>query len=215
MKLTRFLHSCTALLAGAACALQPLTFGGMLTVAASDAIAIYVSPDGSDSNDGSLSSPLQTLAGARDAVRRINDNMQCDINVYRPAAITSATQPIPARHLSLTVPQRLAAGRRVTVISGQPPSTAMSSCVICSSTTIVPIWAASAYNQRAAMGSTMLPQGRQTGLGTAAGHPTAQPTTPMISRASLPIMMTLRSSTVPLGMRTSPVYAMSSWTAVR
>ena len=60
---------------------------------------LYVSPDGSDSNDGSASAPLQTLAGARDAVRKINGSMKGDIVVWlhggtyrQTEAVTFGTQ---------------------------------------------------------------------------------------------------------------------------
>ncbi|MEU3891564.1 RICIN domain-containing protein [Streptomyces sp. NPDC029041] len=42
----------------------------------------YVSPDGSDSNSGTVSAPFKTLQHARDVVRTVNDNMTGDINVY-------------------------------------------------------------------------------------------------------------------------------------
>ncbi|MBR3267915.1 MAG: carbohydrate-binding protein [Oscillospiraceae bacterium] len=50
--------------------------------AASVFAEIYVSPDGDDSNAGTLAAPLKTLAGARDAVRKIKGSMTGDINVY-------------------------------------------------------------------------------------------------------------------------------------
>ena len=40
---------------------------------------LYVSPDGDDSNAGTLESPLRTLAGARDAVRKIKNGMTGNI----------------------------------------------------------------------------------------------------------------------------------------
>ncbi len=42
----------------------------------------YVSPKGNDRNPGTKEKPLQSLAGARDAVRRVNRQMDEDINVY-------------------------------------------------------------------------------------------------------------------------------------
>jgi hypothetical protein len=42
---------------------------------------LYVSPTGKDSNPGTKAQPLATLAGARDAVRRINKNTKSDIVV--------------------------------------------------------------------------------------------------------------------------------------
>lgn len=47
-----------------------------------DAVQLWLDAEnGSDENDGSESSPLATLAAARDAVRLINDDMQSDIVV--------------------------------------------------------------------------------------------------------------------------------------
>ncbi len=43
---------------------------------------IYVSPDGNDEATGSKESPFRTVERARDEVRKLNDNMTADINVY-------------------------------------------------------------------------------------------------------------------------------------
>lgn len=52
-------------------------------VSAAEYIAeFYVSPEGSDTNDGSFSAPFLTLERARDAVREINGSMSGDICVY-------------------------------------------------------------------------------------------------------------------------------------
>ena len=42
----------------------------------------FVSPEGSDKNDGSYGHPFATLEAARDAVRKINDDMTGDIYVF-------------------------------------------------------------------------------------------------------------------------------------
>ncbi|MGW3119597.1 RICIN domain-containing protein [Streptomyces sp. NPDC001107] len=42
----------------------------------------YVAPDGDDSNAGTITAPFKTLQHARDVVRRVNDNMTGDVNVY-------------------------------------------------------------------------------------------------------------------------------------
>lgn len=54
----------------------------------------YVSPDGDDSNDGSVDSPFKTLARARDAVRMVNDNMNGDICVYLRGGTYRVTEPV-------------------------------------------------------------------------------------------------------------------------
>ena len=57
-------------------------------------IAIYVSPDGSDSGDGSFDSPLLTLSAARDAVRKLNKDMDSDITVYLRGGDYRITEPV-------------------------------------------------------------------------------------------------------------------------
>ncbi len=47
-----------------------------------DLTVFYVSPDGNDSGDGSLSAPFATISAARDAVRKINSDMSGNITVY-------------------------------------------------------------------------------------------------------------------------------------
>lgn len=42
----------------------------------------FVSPDGDDSNEGTYEKPFATIEAARDAVRKINDDMEGDIYVY-------------------------------------------------------------------------------------------------------------------------------------
>ncbi|HQM02360.1 MAG TPA: hypothetical protein PLH98_17730, partial [Ruminococcus flavefaciens] len=59
-----------------------------------DGTAFYVSPDGSDTNDGSLAHPFATLTAARDAVRKINGNMSSDITVYLRGGDYRITEPI-------------------------------------------------------------------------------------------------------------------------
>jgi hypothetical protein len=51
--------------------------------------ALYVAPDGDDSNAGTLSAPLKTVARARDLVRAMNGDMSADITVY----LRSGTYP--------------------------------------------------------------------------------------------------------------------------
>ena len=54
----------------------------------------YVSPSGSDSNDGSVTAPFQTITKARDVVRTINSNMTGDIYVYLRGGDYRITSPI-------------------------------------------------------------------------------------------------------------------------
>ncbi|MBP1965355.1 DUF7402 domain-containing protein [Paenibacillus aceris] len=54
----------------------------------------YVSPSGSDTNDGSSDHPFATLQAARDAVRLINSNMTGDIVVNISAGNYYVNQPI-------------------------------------------------------------------------------------------------------------------------
>ena len=54
----------------------------------------YVSPAGSDSNDGSVAAPFQTITKARDVVRTVNSNMTGDIYVYLRGGDHRITSPI-------------------------------------------------------------------------------------------------------------------------
>lgn len=54
----------------------------------------YVAPTGSDSNDGSVGAPFQTITKARDVVRTINGNMTGDIYVYLRGGDHRITSPI-------------------------------------------------------------------------------------------------------------------------
>jgi hypothetical protein len=56
--------------------------------------AIYVAPDGDDSNPGTLAQPLQTVAKARDLVRTKNSNMTADITVYLRAGTYQQTSTL-------------------------------------------------------------------------------------------------------------------------
>ncbi len=62
--------------------------------AAAQQACFYVSPTGSDSNDGSLAKPFRTLAKARDTVRAINQSMQGDITVYLRGGDYRLTEPV-------------------------------------------------------------------------------------------------------------------------
>jgi len=79
---------------GAALTLQPLVpLTGTLS-AADGTVEFYVSPDGSDTNDGSLAAPFRTLTAARDAVRQYSGNMTGDINVYLRGGDYRITEPV-------------------------------------------------------------------------------------------------------------------------
>ena len=74
MKLNKLLSSAAAVTIAAAMAAAPCNFAAVVS-AEESGTAFYVSPDGSDSNDGSLAHPFATLSAARDAVRNVNSNM--------------------------------------------------------------------------------------------------------------------------------------------
>jgi hypothetical protein len=77
LKKRRLLGMLAAIAAGA------LLLAGLTAQSASAVVqqTIYVSPSGSDSNSGSLTSPLLTLAGAKAKVATINSSMTGDIDV--------------------------------------------------------------------------------------------------------------------------------------
>jgi hypothetical protein len=54
----------------------------------------YVSPSGSDANDGTVGSPFQTITKARDVVRTVNANMTGDIYVYLRGGDYRITSPL-------------------------------------------------------------------------------------------------------------------------
>lgn len=54
----------------------------------------FVSPDGSDSGDGSFESPFKTIGAARDAVRSLNGDMSGDIVVYLRGGDYRITEPV-------------------------------------------------------------------------------------------------------------------------
>lgn len=56
--------------------------------------SFYVSPNGADSNPGTLAAPFKTLERARDAVRTVNSNMSQDIYVYLRGGHYPVTQPV-------------------------------------------------------------------------------------------------------------------------
>jgi hypothetical protein len=54
----------------------------------------YVAPNGSDSNNGSINSPFQTIDKARQAVRTVNRSMSGRINVYLRQGVYLLSAPI-------------------------------------------------------------------------------------------------------------------------
>lgn len=84
-----------AVAACAAVAIPSFLWDGLpLIDAADDQHVFYVSPDGSDTNDGSISAPFRTLSAARDAVRKVNTNMTGDITVYLRGGEYRITEPV-------------------------------------------------------------------------------------------------------------------------
>jgi hypothetical protein len=57
-------------------------------------VCYYVAPTGSDTNDGTVTAPFQTIAKARDAVRAVNSDMTGDIFVYLRAGDYRITSPL-------------------------------------------------------------------------------------------------------------------------
>lgn len=62
--------------------------------AATPGAELFVSPDGNDSNAGTIDAPLRTLAGARDAVRKINGTVNGDIVVNFRGGTYRQTEPV-------------------------------------------------------------------------------------------------------------------------
>lgn len=63
-------------------------------VAHTNAMEIYVSVTGDDSNPGTIDQPLQTISAARDKVRTMNDDMDRDIVVYLREGVYSQTETL-------------------------------------------------------------------------------------------------------------------------
>ena len=82
------------LIAALCCAMLAAGTVQLPTVTAAADTVLYVSPDGDDSNPGTLASPLATLKGARDAVRRLNADMSGDITVYLRGGVYRQTEPV-------------------------------------------------------------------------------------------------------------------------
>lgn len=64
------------------------------TVNAAEPVIYYVSPNGSDSNPGTIDAPFKTITKARDIVRTINSNMTGDIYVYLRGGTYNITDTI-------------------------------------------------------------------------------------------------------------------------
>ncbi|CAN0079955.1 unnamed protein product [Chrysoparadoxa australica] len=65
-----------------------------LVVAHAVAANIYVAPNGSDSNSGTITSPLATLEGARAKVATMNSNMSDDIFVNFRGGVYNVTNEV-------------------------------------------------------------------------------------------------------------------------
>lgn len=55
---------------------------------------LFVSPEGSDSNAGTIDSPFLTVARAQEEVRKYNQNMSGDILVYLREGTYEITEPM-------------------------------------------------------------------------------------------------------------------------
>ena len=84
---------CCAVLCAAAALQAPIGFS-MKAAAANPGAELFVSPDGDDSNAGTIDKPLKTLAGARDAVRKINGTVSGDIVVNFRGGTYRQTGPV-------------------------------------------------------------------------------------------------------------------------
>ena len=86
----------TGVIMAAVMCLTSLSMSGLAAAPTESGVqaVIYVSPDGSDSGDGSLGSPFLTLGAARDAVRKINGNMSGDIIVRLRGGEYRITEPV-------------------------------------------------------------------------------------------------------------------------
>ena len=87
----------TAALSAVLCAGAALSAPADFTLnaaAASPAAELFVSPDGDDSSAGTIDAPLATLAGARDAVRKLNGTVSGDIVVNFRGGTYRQTEPV-------------------------------------------------------------------------------------------------------------------------
>ena len=95
-KIKKILTSGLSLVLGASLAAAPVMDRGLMFAVggADDGIVFYVAPDGSDSGDGSLTSPFATLSAARDAVRKVSGSASGDITVYLRGGDYRLTEPV-------------------------------------------------------------------------------------------------------------------------
>ena len=94
MKIKKMISSAAAFSLAATMSTAPFGTGMLFVSTAADETALYVSPDGSDSNDGSFEHPFATITAARDAVRQMNSDMSSDITVYLRGGDYRITEPI-------------------------------------------------------------------------------------------------------------------------
>lgn len=87
-------HRKTAFLCSLLLTAGCIRFPAMPVTAARVYAELYVSPEGDDSNAGTKAAPLQTLAGARDAVRRIKYGMTSDIVVNFRGGVYRMTEAV-------------------------------------------------------------------------------------------------------------------------
>lgn len=75
-------------------ALSPCVCAGTVRAVSGVQAVYYVSPEGSDSGDGSPDAPFATLERARDEVRKVNSSMTGDIVVYLRGGDYRITEPV-------------------------------------------------------------------------------------------------------------------------
>ena len=91
-----------------------------LALPTAEAASLYVSPQGKDSNPGSADRPLQTLAAAQQAVRRLRGTTAEPIEVVLKAGTYPLREPLVFRPRDSETTWRAAEGAKVVVSGGTP-----------------------------------------------------------------------------------------------
>jgi hypothetical protein len=115
---TRWMWMISFVVAAALISLSTSMTASAKVLLPSASTALYVSPQGNDSNPGTQSQPIQTLQHARDLVRAMNTNMSGDITVYLASGTYRLSQP-----LALDQQDSGTNGHNIiyTAVSGQQP----------------------------------------------------------------------------------------------